>query len=198
VLTPSAKREVAAVRVGNCLPVLWGIREILWPASPPGSGRCVRKQLFGYLAAERRRAPQRGRGAYRRRLIEHAQKVTRSYAKGLFHCYDDARIPHTANALESVNGSGKMNLRRCAGRASTANGPGSSCGRAHMFAVAMHRAMPAEEVNTLLLEYSVHDYRQAKGVLRDARRPAAKRRSFLRNPIASLRRIITSWRDKHT
>jgi hypothetical protein len=176
--------------------VLWGIRDILWPASPPPSGRHVRKQLSDYLAAQRRQAPQRGRGAYRRRFIEHAQKVTRSYAKGLFHCYDDPRIPQTSNALESVNGGGKMNLRRCSGRASTANGPGSSCGRAHMFAVAMHRAMPAEDIEKLLRHYSVQEYRKAKEVLADVRAPSSQRRSFLRNPVASLKKLLGCWLDK--
>ncbi len=198
ILTPSAEREAAANRVDHCLPVLRGIRDILWSESPPPSGRSVRKQLFAYLAAECRRAPQRGRGAYRRRFVEHAQKVTRSYAKGLFHCYDDPRIPHTSNALESVNGSGKMNLRRCAGRASTANGPGSSSGRAHMYAVALHRTMPTEELENILCEYSVQDYLKSKEILRDARHPAAQRRSFLRHPIESLKRIVASWWDKDT
>jgi len=58
------------------------------------------------------------------------QKVTRSYAKGLFQCYDDPRIPQTTHGIENINGLGKQNLRRCGGRKPTANGPGSSYGRA--------------------------------------------------------------------
>lgn len=169
------------------------MREILWPATTPQNGRCVRKHLFAYLTALRQRAPRRGRGAYQRRFVEHAQAVTRRYAKGLFHCYDDPRIPQTSNAIESLNGTGKMNLRRCAGRASTANGPGSSCGRAHMFAVALHRTMPADEVDQLLRNYSVPKYRESKKALSEVRAPTAQRRSFLRNPIASLKRILGHW-----
>jgi hypothetical protein len=29
---------------------------------------------------------------------------TRHYAKGLFHCYDDPRIPQTTHAIETLNG----------------------------------------------------------------------------------------------
>lgn len=194
-MKPSAHRRTAAIRVSRCLPVLQGMREILWPASPPPNGRGVRKQLFAYLSSVCRRVPHRGRGAYRRRFVEHAQAVTRRYAKGLFHCYDDPRIPQTSNAIESLNGSAKMNLRRCAGRASTANGPGSSCGRPHLFAVALHRAMPANEVEQLLRHYSVQNYRVAKKVLSEIRAPASQRRSFLRNPIASLIKILDRWLD---
>jgi hypothetical protein len=176
--------------------VLHGIRDILWPASPAPSGRQVREKLFAYLATQRRHAPQRGRGAYLRRFIEHAQKVTQRYKKGLFHCYDDVRIPQTSNTLESINGGGKMNLRRCAGRASTANGPGSSSGRAHMFGTALHRAMPADEVDAILRQYSIPDYREAKKTLDRARQPSSQRRSFLRNPIASLRKILAKWSNK--
>jgi hypothetical protein len=176
--------------------VLHGIRDILWPASPAPSGRHVRRQLSAYLATQRRLAPQRGRGAYRRRFIEHAQKVTASYAKGLFHCYDDPRIPQTSNAIESINGSGKMNLRRCAGRASTANGQGSSAGRAHMFGTTIHRAMPGAEVDEILRHYSIPAYRESKKTLDKARAPSSQRRSFLRNPIAALKEILGRWMNR--
>lgn len=185
-----------ATRIAHCLPVLWGIRDILWSTSPPSNGREVRKRLFNYLSAQRRRAPQRGRGAYRRRFIEHAQKVTKSYAKGLFHCYDDPRIPQTSNAIESDNGAGKMNLRRCSGRASTANGPGSSCGRAHMFAVILNRILSEEEIGNQLSEYSIEEYRKAKDILDEVRLPSSKRRSFLRKPVATLNKLLNRWLDK--
>jgi len=139
-------------------------------------------------------APQRGRGSYLRRFIENAQKVTRSYAKGLFHCYDDPRIPGTSNALESLNGSGKHNLRRCAGRASTANGPGSSCGRMYMFAVALHAYMPQADIDALLSgHFDAEAFRHACTLLEEIRAPAARRRSMLRNPDKCLSAILNRW-----
>ncbi len=67
-----------------------------------------------------------------------------------------------------------------------------------MYAVALHRTMPPEEIDNILCKYSIKDYRKAKEVLCDARQPAAQRRSFLRNPVKSLKRIIASWWDKDT
>jgi hypothetical protein len=180
-------------RILNCLPILIGVAKIIWPEKPPPDGKTVRRQLFGFLSRKRREAPQRGRGAYLRRFIENVQKVTRSYARGLFHCYDDSRIPHTSNEIESLNGSGKLNLRRCAGRASTANGPGSSYGEAYMFAVAFHLYMPLEEINEILLDFKLEEYRHAHRLLEAIHAPAARRRSMMRNPEKYLAEIVSRW-----
>lgn len=154
----------------------------------------MRRSLFTFLSRKRREAPQRGRGAYLRRFIEGAQRVTRRYAKGLFHCYDDPRIPQTSNALEGLNGSGKHNLRRCAGRCSTANGPGSSYGRMYMYAVALHACMPKEEIEALLRDaIDPEKYRESRALLDEIRGPAARRRSILRNPDKHLAEILRKW-----
>lgn len=65
-----------------------------------------------------------------------------------------------------------------------------------MFAVAMHRAMPAVDIEKLLRQYSVQEYHKAKEVLANARLPSSQRRSFLRNPIGSLKKILGRWLDK--
>lgn len=169
--------------------------KILKAGTPPPDGKTVRRQLFGFLSRKRREAPQRGRGAYLRRFIENVQKVTRSYARGLFHCYDDPRIPKTSNSIESLNGSGKLNLRRCAGRASTASGPGSSFGEAYMFAVALHSCMTLEQLNELLLDFELEDYRNSRRVLETIHAPAARRRSMLRDPDKYLASIIKRWNN---
>jgi hypothetical protein len=175
--------------------VLLGIRAILWPQEPPPDGKTVRRQLFQFLSRKRREAPQRGRGAYLRRFIEHVQKVTRSYAKGLFHCYNDPRIPQTTNKLEGLNGAGKRNLRRCSGRKSTANGPGSSSGPMYMFAVALHTFMPVADIDELLREaIDPERYRAARRLLDEVRSPQAQRRSMLRDPDRYLESILARWR----
>jgi len=183
------------MRVANCQAIVAGVREILWPEDPPADGKTVRRRLFSFLARERRQAPQRGRGAYLRRFIEHVQKVTRSYAAGLFHCYDDPRIPQTNNELEGINGAAKRNLRRCAGHGSTAHGPGASRGPIYLFGVILHRNLSASEIDEFLSDYDANEYREAKKRIHEIAEPQRRRRSFLRSPLKCLQEIIANWKD---
>ena len=48
--------------------------------------------------------------------IDHFLKVTRSYAPGLFHCYDLTGLPRTNNDLEQLFGRWRHHQRRCTGR----------------------------------------------------------------------------------
>lgn len=48
--------------------------------------------------------------------IDHFLKVTRSYAPGLFHCYDLTGLPRTNNDLEQLFGRWRHHHRRCTGR----------------------------------------------------------------------------------
>jgi hypothetical protein len=48
--------------------------------------------------------------------IDHFLKVTRSYAPGLFHCYDVPALPRTNNDLEHVFGATRYHERRATGR----------------------------------------------------------------------------------
>lgn len=48
--------------------------------------------------------------------IDHFLKVTRSYAPGLFHCYELAGLPRTNNDLEQLFGRWRHHQRRCSGR----------------------------------------------------------------------------------
>lgn len=48
--------------------------------------------------------------------VEHFLKVTRSYAPGLFHCYDLEDLPRTNNDLEQLFGRWRHHQRRCTGR----------------------------------------------------------------------------------
>ena len=174
--------------------ILVGIAKILWPREPAPDGKTVRRRLFAFLSRKRRTAPQRGRGAYLRRFLENAQAVTRRYARGLFQAYDDDRIPQTSNAIEGLNGAGKHNLRRCAGRGSTANGPGSSYGRMYMFGVALHAFMPVAEINALLRDaIDPQEFREARRLLDEIRQPAARRRSILRDPDKHLGAVLQRW-----
>lgn len=153
----------------------------------------MRRRLSAYLDRARRNAPQRGRGAYLRRFVENAICVTRRYAFGLFHCYDDPRIPQTSNSLEGLNGAGKRNLRRCGARGSTANGPGSSCGRAYLIALALNTCLSPTEIAALLASVPTEEYQEARTRLDEIRAPSRRRRSMLRNPAKRLATILQNW-----
>lgn len=49
-------------------------------------------------------------------MLSTFRKVTRSYWAGLFHCYDQADLPRTNNALEQYFGSARYHERRTTGR----------------------------------------------------------------------------------
>jgi hypothetical protein len=182
------------VRVAACLGIVLGIRDILWPEEPPSDGRAVRMKLFSFLDRMRDQVPQRGRGAYLRHFVENAIAVTKRYAKGLFHCYDDPRIPQTSNLIEGINGDGKRNLRRCGARGSTANGPGTSCGRAYMMAVALNSCLSSAEIEVAIASVPPADYREARALLDEIRAPSRRRRSMLRNPERYLSSILERWK----
>lgn len=54
--------------------------------------------------------------------IDQFQKVTASYAAGLFHCYDIPGLPRTNNDLERCFGSARYHERRATGRRGTVPG----------------------------------------------------------------------------
>jgi hypothetical protein len=76
-------------------------------------GQNVRYSLERLLRAMERWKDQTGSLAAG---IDHFLKVTRSYAPGLFHCYDIAGLPRTNNDLEQLFGKWRHHQRRCTGR----------------------------------------------------------------------------------
>lgn len=54
--------------------------------------------------------------------VAHFLKVTRSYWRGLFHCYEIAGLPRTNNALEQTFGAVRHAERRVTGRKSASPG----------------------------------------------------------------------------
>lgn len=180
-----------------CLIVLVGIRNILWPKEPPKGGDVVRKRLSSFLDNQLILAPTRGLGAYLRRFIEHAWKVTESYWPGLFHCYDDPRIPQTSNRIEEVFGKGKRILRACSGRKSTAVGPGSTGGSFFLFTVAFHEMTTRQEREEFLKRYSREEYEAARARQKVIREAEGRRRRYARNPDAVLDSIAQRWEARH-
>lgn len=73
----------------------------------------VRRRYAGLLGAMRRHRAGCGTlGA----AVDHFLKVSRSYWRGLFGCYEVADLPRTNNDLEQFFGSYRYHERRCSGR----------------------------------------------------------------------------------
>lgn len=196
ILQPTSVACRLAGRLTMFMIVLIGIRDILWPKKPPKGGSVIKRRLKTFLASHLEIAPTRGPGVYLRRFVEHAIKVTESYWPGLFHCYEDPRIPQTSNRIEGVFGKGKRLLRACGGRKSTAVGPGSTGGSFFLFTVAYHETASRKEREDLLKQYSREGYQASRARQRVIRSPEAKRRQYARNPDGFLEGIEKRWGER--
>ncbi len=174
----------------TCLSIVLALRDILWPATPPANGAAVKNRLFRFLSDKLEQTIQSARDAYLVTFIEHAIKVSRNYAEGLFHCYNDARIPQTNNLLENRNGMAKMNLRRCSGRTSTASGPGTSYGGYYMYAIVLNGIFSREELEAIMTSSRAERYLEAREELNQTRQSASIRRAYLRNPQKYLQQCL--------
>jgi hypothetical protein len=153
----------------------------------------VRRQVRGYLRRQLAAAPKRGKGARRRRFLEHVQGVADRYDTGLYHCYDDPRISQTTNDLEGQHGTLKHHLRKVAGRASTSGGPIETAGE---FVVGALDAVKRKGVRIALADLAhvdPADYAAARAELRRVMEPARQYRSIQRNPDKNLEDIEREW-----
>jgi len=153
----------------------------------------VRTQLRSYLRRQRAAAPRRGKGARRRRFLEHVQGVADRYDKGLYHCYNDHRISQTTNDLEGQHGTLKHHLRKATGRASTSGGPVETAGE---FLVGALDAVKRKGVRVALADLEhvdPTDYAAARKELRQVMEPARQYRSIQRNPEKNLGDIEREW-----
>ena len=76
-------------------------------------GAQVQRRLLGLSGAMQR---WRSRAGDLAPAVDHFVKVTRSYGKGLFHCYAVPDLPRTNNALEQLFGQYRHHNRRITGR----------------------------------------------------------------------------------
>jgi hypothetical protein len=170
-----------------------GIKNILWPKAPPKSGAIVKRRLLSFLENQSSEASNPGRGAYLRGFVKNAMKVTLSYFPGLFHCYDDPGIPQTSNEIEHLFGTGKRVLRKCSGRKTTANGPGTSGGTAFLVAVALHGLFTEAAVAELLKGYDPKAYLRLRKEKENNESSDSQRRKCARNPDRYLKNILNRW-----
>jgi hypothetical protein len=168
--------------------ILSGIRDILNQDNGNG-GSVFREQLDAYLGAWDTRA-HTPKHATLGPFVDHLLKKTKSYAPGLFHCYDDRKIPRTVNGLESINGSGKRHLRKATGRKDTSGGEAQTAGPQMMQGVNLSRLLPQKDLRERLRPVPADAYRAARRRMNEQQAPARKYRSFQRNPQSFLKGVL--------
>lgn len=115
--------------------------------------------------------------------VEHFLKVTRSYAPGLFHCYDIEALPRTNNDLEQLFGRWRHHQRRCTGRKVA---PASVVVRGSVQIVAaiatQTRSFSAADLATV----SIPDWQAVRAELKSHQHKRNRQRQFRRSPAAYL------------
>jgi hypothetical protein len=146
-------------------------------------GVVVRKQLGGLLGAMKRHRDAAGSLAS---AVDHFVKVSRSYWRGLFDCYNVADLPRTNNGLEQTFGSYRYHERRATGR------KGASptlvlrgCVRLVAGLATRHREVVADE----LAGADRARWMQLRAELEQRRRRRIERRQFRQKPLEYLEKL---------
>lgn len=115
--------------------------------------------------------------------IAHLLKVTRSYWKGLFHCYDIEGLPKTNNDLEHAFGQWRHHQRRCTGRKVA---PRTSVirGRVQLMSALATRQRSFNADDLALASH--HQWRQVRQQLEQQRQKRLQQRRFRRSPTTFL------------
>ena len=169
------------------------IRHIAHLLDSKSEGAQVKRVVRTYLNRLQEQAPRRGRGAVTGHFIDHLVKVSNSYWPGLFHTYDDPRLPRTSNTLEGFFGSSKQRVRRTTGRMSTAGGKIDSEGEAILRVQGLLASLGVSALRALVTGITDPKYQQAKRRLRQLQEPARQRRSIQRDPQTYLDRTVDRW-----
>lgn len=169
--------------------MLRDLRAILWPTTPAKCGEAVRKQVDDYLSDAIEVAPKRGKGARRRRFLAHVIAVEKRYRDGIYHCYDDSRIPQTTNELEGNHGTHKHHIRKVTGRRSTTGGPTETA--AEFVTCAIDVLKPERRLRTASVDPVA--YAAARLELARLREPARRYRSVQRAPEKHVAAALGRW-----
>lgn len=110
-------------------------------------------------------------------------KVTRSYWRGLFHCYDDPAIPRTNNDLEHYFGTARHQERRATGQKSP---PSAVTVRGSVRVVAGVAARQRRWSGQELRPSDIEAWRKLRAALEARHETRRQRRRFRRDPQAYL------------
>jgi hypothetical protein len=148
-------------------------------------GKQVRRGLSALLS-KIRRAASASKDPVVAGQLRHFVKVTRSYWRGLFHCYDSPDIPRTNNDLEHLFGSHRYHERRASGRKQASPGLVVQ-GSVRVVASLATRLRPDEGLK--LRTGYVDDWRRLRADLDKRRETRRKQRRFRRDPGKYLSRL---------
>jgi hypothetical protein len=118
--------------------------------------------------------------------LRHFVRVTKSWWKGLFTCYQSAELPRTNNDLEHLFGSHRYHERRASGRKVASPGL-VVMGAARVIAGLATRQRPEEGLQ-LPPDY-VPQWQQARAEFEKRREARRQRRRFRRDPDAYLKKL---------
>lgn len=149
----------------------------------------MKKQVGGYLASAIAAAPKRGKGARRRRFLTHVIAVAKRYGEGIYHTYDDPRIPQTTNELEGGHGTHKHHIRKVTGRRSTTGGPTETAGE--LVTCAIDVMKPGRRLHIASVDPAA--YAAARRELARLREPARRYRSVQRDPEKHIAAALARW-----
>jgi hypothetical protein len=149
------------------------------------SGKQVRRGLSALLSKIRQAALE-SKDPVVAGQLRHFAKVTRSYWRGLFHCYDWPDIPRTNNDLEHLFGSHRYHERRASGRKQASPGLVVQ-GSVRVVASLATRLRPGEGLK--LPTGYVADWRRLRAELDKRRENRRKQRRFRRDPAGYLRQL---------
>lgn len=181
-------------RLQRHLEIVRDLVRLLEPKDSDSAAK-VKRRVRRYLNRRQEEAPRRGRGAVTGHFVDHVVKKAKSYWPGLFHSYNDPRIPRTTNALEGFFGTAKSAARRTTGRMSTAGGKLESCGEALLRVRALRQAIGPRALSDELQRVSPEKYAEAKTHLRALQQPACERRSIQRDPQRHINQLLHGWFD---
>lgn len=115
--------------------------------------------------------------------IDHFLKVTRSYAPGLFHCYDIEGLPRTNNDLEQLFGKWRHHQRRCTGRKAA---PASLVVRGSVQIVAAIATQICSFTADELATVSIEAWQSVRAELHRHQHKRIQQRQFRRSPATYL------------
>jgi hypothetical protein len=146
-------------------------------------GLVLRREYRALLTEMKQGQEQLGELAW---AVGHFRKVTKSYWRGLFQCYETPELPRTNNDLEQCFGAVRYHERRASGRAGAS--PGLVVrGQVRLVAAVATRTQDirAEDLRPIDLA-AWRTLRQALDDRQEARR---RQRRFRRDPDAYLRNL---------
>jgi hypothetical protein len=150
----------------------------------------VRRHYQGLVAALARHRKTLGGMAT---ALDHFRKVTRSYWRGLFPCYEIADLPRTNNDLEQFFGSYRYHERRASGRRTAC--PGTVIrGSVRLIAAAATRARLVEVRD--LVPAKLEAWRELRRTLEQRRNQRILGRRFRKDPQGYLEQLENALINK--